>query len=158
MVDRRKFLQTTATLAAAAASMPVFNAQAQGRPITLTVSGISPPDNPNSVLFKRYLDRLEKASNGRLKLNWHPGAVLVPSNQALDALGSGSIDMLLSQPSFYAGKVSIGSFTELPYFRPSYSSVADLFYKTDILNIVDSVYREKTNTTVIQARPFPPYT
>jgi TRAP-type C4-dicarboxylate transport system substrate-binding protein len=158
MMDRRAFLKRSAGLAGVAvAGAPLVESQAQSRVITLTISGISPPDNPNSVVFKRYLDNLSTAAGGRLKLNWHPGGVLVPSNQALDATGQGTVDMILSQPSYYSGKVGLGSYTELPFFSPSYKAAADSFYNTAIHKIIDDVYREKTNTTVIQTRPFPPY-
>lgn len=159
MISRRSLFHNVGG-AAAAASFPFARraaAATDGGPFRFNVSGISPPDNPNSVLFKQYLDQLSDASNGRLKFAWHPGGVLVPTNEALDALGQGTIDMLFSNPSYYAGKVSIGAYGELPFYTKGYRGLIDLFYESGMQKIVDAAYREKSNTTVLQIRPFNGY-
>jgi len=156
-IGRRAF-----TAAALAASFGLVSAGSVGHVLaqetfSFTVSGISPPDNPNSVLFAKLLDTLTERSGGRLQFSWHPGNVLVPANEALEALGVGTVDMIYSNPNYYSGKVPLGDYTQLPYFSSGYQATAELFYNTELGAIVDAQYRENTNTTVIQARPFANY-
>lgn len=123
----------------------------------LVVGGISPPDNPVSVSFKAYLDDLEEASDGSVEIQWHPGAELVPTPEALGALGDGVFDMLLSSGSAYAGTVPLGTWQDLPLFSESLQHTLDVIEQTDVVDIVDKEYQKSTNTKLLQMRVLSPY-
>lgn len=124
---------------------------------TLTVQTVSPVDNPTSVDFQRYLDELEAASDGRLQFEVHPSAELVPTEEALDATGQGTIDMLIAQPTAYTSVVPEGGWVSLPVYPEGFEDTLSTFYDTELHSVLDEAYQEKANVKVIGARPISPY-
>jgi TRAP-type C4-dicarboxylate transport system substrate-binding protein len=154
-----KCLVAVATLGAAflSACAPGAGAGSSGETTKLVVAGISPVDNPISVSFKAYLDKLEDQADGKLEVEWHPGAELVSTPEALDALGEGVFEVLISTGSAYAGAVPLGTWQDLPLFPEGFQQSLNAVQKTDVLDILDKEYQAKTNTKLLQFRPISPY-
>lgn len=121
-----------------------------------TVSGTSPADNPSSVQFEQFLTGLQEASDGRLVLDWNPGGDLVPSAEALDALGQGTVDMIIAQGSSHAYLVPLGGWADIPAFTEGYEETLRVFHETEIKDILDEAYQE-VNTKLIGLHVFNPY-
>jgi len=60
---------------------------------------------------KKFVERVEKMSNGRLVIKIYPPGSLVPTAQMLDALQAGMIDMMKQYEGYYIGKMPEVAFT-----------------------------------------------
>ncbi len=89
---------TRRTLAALGASLAVLglcpaSASAQGS-MTLRAADVHPPGYPNVVAIEHMGEKLEKATNGRIKLKMFPGGVLGGEKEMIEQTQVGAIDIL----------------------------------------------------------------
>jgi TRAP-type mannitol/chloroaromatic compound transport system substrate-binding protein len=62
-------------------------------------------------LEKKFVERVEQLSNGRLVIKLFPPGSLVPTTEMLDALQAGMIDMMKQYEGYYIGKMPEVAFT-----------------------------------------------
>ncbi len=115
---------------------------------TITFESVYPKGHPNTVVCERFLDAVMKASDGKLKFEYHYQEP-IPGKELLDAVSVGTVDSFHSSPLYYSGKVGIADYTVLPNNFASYEDAFYAYTQTDVWKIMDSVYRKKANLTVI---------
>lgn len=71
--------------------------------------------HPQYKAYSEFIKRVEEATNGELKFTVFPASQLIGTNEALDGLKNGTIDMLGSCGSYYHGMVPEGDVDWLPY-------------------------------------------
>jgi TRAP-type C4-dicarboxylate transport system substrate-binding protein len=84
------------------------------------------------------LDAIERNTNGRIKFKRHINAELVPTKNALEACGRGTLDGTMGPGTYYSGVVPEGDFDLLPFNIKSLAQGA-FFLK---LPEVRKVYRD----------------
>lgn len=131
----------------AGTSPPVESAP--GKIYTINFQSMQPSTHVSGPTLREWAERVEKRSNGQIKINIFWAGQLVGANEGLDALGKGSIDGLLVVPTLYSGKVPIGDFTSMPYNAKDMNDFYDLWLNTPVREIVEKEYREKANAEVI---------
>ncbi|MEP7303252.1 MAG: TRAP transporter substrate-binding protein DctP, partial [Caldimonas sp.] len=92
MIQRR----TLAAHAAAwffAAVLGSAAGSASAQSLTLKAADVHPPGYPNVVAIEHMGDKLEKASNGRIKLKMFPGGVLGGEKEMIEQTQVGAIDI-----------------------------------------------------------------
>lgn len=74
---------------------------------TLNLNSVYPPpeyeDSPKSIFTKKFAKLIEERTNGRVKVDVFYSGQLVKQDQALEAVASGTVDMVASAP--YWGEV-----------------------------------------------------
>ena len=116
---------------------------------TLTWEHWSTPTHRCFINTKRWGDAVMEASNGRIKFLYHTGGEPVPVRESLDALGKGTIDVLDTVCGYFSGKIGIGDFLLMPTNFRTYPDYFDMMHRSDVGKIIDKVYREKANCTVL---------
>lgn len=71
--------------------------------------------HPQYIAYQEFVKRVEKETNGQLKFTIFPASQLIGTNEALDGLKNGTIDMLAGCASYYHGMVPEGDVDWLPY-------------------------------------------
>ena len=71
--------------------------------------------HPQYHAYQELIKRLDAETKGALKLTVFPASQLIGTNEALDGLKRGSIDMLAGCASYYHGMVPEGDVDWLPY-------------------------------------------
>lgn len=136
------------------AMLPLAPAVAQSPPKTveLTFASIYPATHSESgenASPGKWLKAVEEASNGRIKFKRHWGSDLVPPLQLLKAAGAGTVDIILTYPSFYAGEVAIGDLDVLPTAFKDGADLFDAWFNTPVGSIVSGVYEKAANVKAL---------
>lgn len=104
-VSRRKFLKGGAVATAAgvtgAVAMPNI---ARSAPITLKMQTSWGASNIWQGFAQQYVDRVEKMSNGRIKIDLLPAGAVVKAFQVQDAVADGVLDMAHTVTAYWYGK------------------------------------------------------
>ena len=125
-----------------------FSVAFAGSEYRLFWQNFASPKHRCSVNAIRFGDALMAASKGRIKFNYHFGEP-VPNKELLNACGAGTIDLFNSSVTYYSGKVGIADFFMMPSNFKSYEEMFDIFMNTELWDIIDKVYRKKSNCTII---------
>jgi TRAP-type mannitol/chloroaromatic compound transport system substrate-binding protein len=70
--------------------------------------------DPGTTPYKvgeQYVERIKSATGGRLEIKLHAPGTLVPTNEMLDAVQSGMIEMMWQYEGYYIGKMPEVAFT-----------------------------------------------
>lgn len=95
-------------------AVPIFAESAPSSKVTeLKSITFMPAHVTKSKLFKEYLSRAQKASNGELSLNYLGGPEVIGLPEQGKAVARGTIDMALLPPSFVQGMVPEANVTIL---------------------------------------------
>ncbi len=92
----------------------VCPAQAQERQIRLKFATFSPPMSRVAAIAEQWCKEVEKRSNGKLKVNFYPGGVLVPANQSYEAAVKGITDISLTSQQWVPGRFPLTEGVMLP--------------------------------------------
>ncbi len=107
-------------------------ANAQEKTIVLKYSNFFPAPHMNSVLADQWCKEVEKRTNGRVKINYYPGAVLTPAAQTYDSVVRGIADIGLSCQAYTRGKFPLTEAIDLPLgYKSGYvaTKMINEFYK-----------------------------
>ncbi|WP_286957392.1 TRAP transporter substrate-binding protein DctP [Brevibacterium sp. UBA7493] len=105
-----------------------------GAATTLRVAGQNNPDHPNTTELKTMAETVEKATDGRVKLEIYPNNQLGDYTLMYEEISRGSVDMgLISTPTHLDNRLEI---QYLPYLFTTYDDVNENF-------TIDSVLGEK---------------
>jgi len=107
-----KVLVLTVVLIAVLAWLP---ASSQAKTYRLKFQMAWHTQHPEYMAFQEFIKRVEKETNGQLKFTVFPASQLIGTNEALDGLKNGTIDMLAGCASYYHGMVPEGDVDWLPY-------------------------------------------
>jgi TRAP-type C4-dicarboxylate transport system substrate-binding protein len=100
---------------------------------------------------------LEERSNGRIKIKGYPSSQIVPTREALEGVGKGVIDILVSGSGYFAGTVAVGTVFQIPYLVPSDFAVGDVFWNTDVGRLISQAYEKETNAVAMSPHQCGPY-
>jgi len=117
---------------------------------TFTAETVYPPSHYLNLTMVDWEKLCTEASGGRIRFQHYPAEQLFKAAEGLTATGKGSLDIFQSTPSYYAGQVAIGEIGSLPAnFPKGYEDIYHLWWNTEMGQIIDKVYREKANVTVL---------
>jgi TRAP-type transport system periplasmic protein len=105
---------------------------AQDKVIKLKYASFLPPSHKINVLAQQWCSEVEKRTNGRVKITFFPGGILVPAPQAYEAVVKDLADISLAAPSWNAGRFPLSEVLELPlgFKDPKQATVlANAFFK-----------------------------
>ncbi|OPY71043.1 MAG: Sialic acid-binding periplasmic protein SiaP precursor [Syntrophorhabdaceae bacterium PtaU1.Bin034] len=88
--------------------------QAQEKVIKMDFSSFLPPTDRVSIAFEAWAKEVEKKSNGRIKINFYPGATLTPGAQTYDSVVRGIIDLGSSSLAYTRGRFPMIELLDLP--------------------------------------------
>ena len=101
------------------------------------------------VTIGKWLDEIEKASGGKIKVERHWAGEPVPAKEALDGLARGVIDGLCAFPPYYSGKVAIADVCAMPKNFKKPQDVYDLWFNSDMGKLIDEVYQKRAKVKVL---------
>jgi TRAP-type transport system periplasmic protein len=82
--------------------------------IKLRFSTFSPPMSGLAGIAEQWCKEVEKRSNGRVKISFHPGGTLVPANQSYEGTVRGITDICLTAQQWTAGRFPLTEGVALP--------------------------------------------
>lgn len=95
-------------------------------------------------IAKKFRDTVEEKSGGALKIQYFRGGELVASDQFVDAIAKGSIDVAYGVGSYWPGMIDIGNIEAgLPGFWTSRDEAAAILESDTFLAMLDEAYAEK---------------
>ena len=106
--------------------------RAPAKTIKLKYASPMPPLHKQSLLSKQWCEEVEKRTNGRVKITYLPGGILVPFPQGYEAAVRGIADISIAAPSFTPGRFPLSEVLELPLgYRDGFQAtlLANEFYK-----------------------------
>jgi TRAP-type mannitol/chloroaromatic compound transport system substrate-binding protein len=129
-MQRRRFLKTAGFGAAGVAAAPfISTANAQD---TLTWNMVTswPTNFPAlGTGANDFAERIEKLSNGRMRIRVHGAGELVPALEVFDAVSAGTAEMGHSASYYWRGKVAASQFfTAVPFGMTTTETNAWLYY------------------------------
>ncbi len=105
---------------------------AQQKVITLKFSNFFPAPHKNSIIADQWCKEVEKRTNGKVKINYFPGATLTPANQTYDSVEKGITDIGESVLAYTRGKFPLTEVVDLPLGGKSGSALTKMineYYK-----------------------------
>jgi TRAP-type transport system periplasmic protein len=82
--------------------------------IKLRFATFSPPMSGLAGIAEQWCKEVEKRSNGRVKISFHPGGTLVPANQSYEGTVRGITDICLTAQQWTAGRFPLTEGAALP--------------------------------------------
>lgn len=137
---------------ALALAVPLWAAQAAaGGTVTLVVQNNYPTKHSRLGVktLGKWMDEVEKASGGKIKIERHWAGEPIPAKEALDGLSKGVIDILCAFPPYYSGKIAIADICAMPQNFKKASDVYDLWFNSDLGKLVDKVYQRRAKVKVL---------
>ena len=114
-------------------SIPSFAQQPPVKPIELKFASISSPTHVLNVkVHKPWIEQVEKASNGRLKITLFVGGVLGGAKQAYDLASKGIADISYGWVHYHPGRFPLTEVYTLPSVVPDLDSayhIRDVYQK-----------------------------
>ena len=156
-VSRRKFLRGTGLAAGAAAATiaapAVVTAQA---PIVMKMQTSWPASDIWMDFARQYVERVEKMSAGRLKVDLLPAGAVVGALQVMDGCNDGVIDAAHTVAAYWYGKHKAASFFGTgPVFGGTASTMLGWFYQGGGQDLYRELTQEILGLNVIGFYGFP---
>ncbi|MEK9683764.1 MAG: TRAP transporter substrate-binding protein [Rhodospirillaceae bacterium] len=121
---RRKFLTGGASIAAAGAAAIAMPNVSRAKTVTLKMQGSWGAKAIFSDMAKQYVERVEKMSGGRLKIDYLPAGAVVKAFQVQDACHDGILDAAHTVTAYWYGKNKAASlFGTGPVFGANASQI-----------------------------------
>ena len=136
----------------------ISTSSAAEKTITLRYSTFFPPGHPHTVLSEQWCKEVEKRTNGKVKVNHHPGATLTTPPQTYDSILSGVIDVGLCVLGYTMGKFPLSEVVSYPLGVPSGSLATRLVneyyakFKPAEFNNVKVMYFQANGPGIIHTR------
>ncbi len=129
-MQRRKFLKTIGVSAAAGATAPFVTTASAQETITWNMVTSWPTNFPAlGTGANDFAERIEKLSNGRMRIRVHGAGELVPPLEVFDAVSAGTAEMGHSASYYWRGKVAAAQFfTAVPFGMTTTETNAWLYY------------------------------
>ena len=103
--------------------------------------------------LETYLSAVAEKSKGQISYRIYYAGELIKTKEALDAIRTGSIDILVSTPSYYSGKVAIGDILTFPMMYKNIDDLVDIWQNTDMRDLISSVYEKQYNGKILTFMP-----
>ena len=122
-IGRRGFIRTGAAAAAGAAALG-FPMVSRAQTTTLKMQGSWPAKHVFSDMARQYVERVEKMSGGRLRIDYLPAGAVVKAFQVQDACNKGVLDGAHTVTAYWYGKNKAASlFGTGPVFGANASQI-----------------------------------
>jgi TRAP-type C4-dicarboxylate transport system substrate-binding protein len=95
--------------------MAVTPTPVPAKPIELNVYYHGGPRGGQSLFYQAWIKKVEKATGGRVKMTWYPGAVLGPPMEAYEMIKNGAVPMGCIIQGFYPGRFPLSNVVQLPF-------------------------------------------
>lgn len=82
--------------------------------VTLELSTFAPPTDRLTIMLQEWCDEVEKRTNGRVRVNLHPGATLTPPSQTYDSVVKEIIDIGFGPMGATTGRFPLMEVMDLP--------------------------------------------
>ena len=130
-ISRRRFLATSTVAGAAAAGTLAAPAVATAQsPVTIKMQTSWPASDIWMDFARQYIERVEKMSGGRMKIELLPAGAVVGAFQVLDGVNDGVIDAAHTVPVYWYGKHKAASlFGTGPVFGGSATTMLAWFHQ-----------------------------
>jgi TRAP-type C4-dicarboxylate transport system substrate-binding protein len=110
-----KLVSWSLTAALAAGVLSVFPASAQDKPVQLRFSHWVPPQHPMHAAAVAWVDSIDKASNGTIKISIFPSQQLGKAFDHYNMARDGVVDVSHVNPGYEPGRFPIVAAVELPF-------------------------------------------
>lgn len=98
--------------------------KASGEVVELNFATWHHPNYPlNTGVWEPFCQEVEEKTEGRVKIYFHPGSVLVKGDETYDAVITGTIDMGFTLQSYTTGRFPLTSILEFPFMFTSSKQV-----------------------------------
>ena len=122
--SRRKFLKGGVAAAGAATAMVAMPQVSRAQTVTLKMQGSWGAKDIFSDMARQYVERVEKMSGGRLKIDYLPSGAVVQAFQVQDACHDGVLDAAHTVTAYWYGKNKAASlFGTGPVFGANASQI-----------------------------------
>ena len=95
--------------------MPIGAKKAPAKPISLNVYYHGGVQGGQANMYRDWIKKVEKATGGRVKMTFYPGAVLGPPMEAYTMIKEGAVDMGCVIVGFYPGRFPMTNVIQLPF-------------------------------------------
>lgn len=105
---------------------------AQDKVVTLKFSNFFPAPHKNSVIMDQWCKEVQKRTNGRVRINYYPGATLTPPQQTYDSVVKGIADIGEALVGYTMGRFPLTQGLDLPLGHKSgyvATKMANAYYK-----------------------------
>lgn len=105
---------------------------ASDKVVTLKYSNFFPAPHKNSIIMEQWCKEIEKRTDGRVKINYYPGATLTPPQQTYDSVVKGIADIGEALFGYTQGRFPLTAGLDLPLGQKSgylATKMANAFYK-----------------------------
>jgi TRAP-type mannitol/chloroaromatic compound transport system substrate-binding protein len=151
---RRKFLKTG--LAAAAGAMAAPAVIASPAPLVVKMQTSWPASDIWMDFAREYVERVERMSGGRLKIDLLPAGAVVKAFQVMDAVSDGVLDAAHSVPVYWYGKNKAASlFGTGPVFGGSATTMLAWFNGGGGRELYRELTQDKMGLNVVGLLGFP---
>jgi TRAP-type C4-dicarboxylate transport system substrate-binding protein len=122
--------------------------QAREKRIKLRFYYHASPQGGQARFLKAWIEKIEKASNGKLDISFFPGASLGPPMEAYKMIESGAVDMGCVVKGFYPGRFPLSEVILLPFMGFPNGEIGSLVY-WDLHEKFQEIRDEYTNIKVL---------
>jgi TRAP-type transport system periplasmic protein len=116
--NRRNTMKRITTFAALALflglGLPGMSAYAADKPIVMELSSFMTTSDKLSVMLQEFCNEVGKRTNGRVRINYHPGGTLTPPAQTFDSVQNEIIDMGYGPMGVTTGRFPLMEVMDLP--------------------------------------------
>jgi len=91
---------------------------------------------------QRFVQDIEKMSDGRLVIDWYYGGTLVPSDQMLDAVRTGLLDGSHGAGCYWPGEILLGNLESMPFEWCGWEHTIRIWHGLGFLELMREDYAE----------------
>ncbi|UOM34830.1 TRAP transporter substrate-binding protein [Acuticoccus sp. I52.16.1] len=156
-LSRRSFLRTGAVAGGAAAASTLAAPAVLGQaPIVVKMQTSWPASDIWMEMAGQYVERVEKMSGGRLKIDLLPAGAVVAAFQVLDAVNDGVLDAAHSVSAYWYGKNKAASlFGTGPVFGGNPTTMLSWFYQGGGRELYTELTQDMMGLNVVGLLGFP---
>ena len=153
---RRKFLKGGLAAAAGTAIMGAPTVVTAAKPIVMKMQTSWPSSDIWMDFARQYVERVERMSGGRLKIDLLPAGAVVKAFQVMDAVSDGVLDAAHSVPVYWYGKNKAASlFGTGPVFGGSATTMLAWFNAGGGRELYRELTQERMGLNVVGLLGFP---
>jgi TRAP-type mannitol/chloroaromatic compound transport system substrate-binding protein len=143
-ITRRGILKTGLVMAAAGAATTLPNIAEAGKTIKMRIQTHWSQGVPwYKETFVGFADQLNALSNKEWQVTPLPDKTVVPAKDIFEAVSRGVLDMSMSWPSYWVGKVPVATFfSGAPFTWDNYDEMQAFIYESGALDIIRDAYAE----------------
>src|SRR5699024_10845705 len=99
-----------------------------------TREGYDLENEPKYIAIEKFAEEVKDKTNGRVDIEIHYSNQLVASDQLMEALSTGTVDLGAAAPYYYGDTLKTTNVFNLPYWSQGHDYTKDLFDETAFLD------------------------